>query len=133
MLLRQILMIDRCILWVFLNNEENSLTLVTFGNTIVIAHGQTLFFTIKNTNNYIQKWFPLKVWKWKVFQRFNLFINTMLQLNLDQTLLFDVKRRPKLNICTVCFTNLEQGSEITSKFSLPKSMKHTVASAKEFQ
>ncbi len=28
--------------------------------------------------------------------------------------------------CTVCFTDLEQGSEIISKFILPKSMKHTV-------
>jgi hypothetical protein len=29
-------------------------------------------------------------------------------------------------LSTVCFTNLVQGSEIISKFSLPKSMKHTV-------
>ncbi len=28
--------------------------------------------------------------------------------------------------CTVCFTDLDQGSEIISKFTLPKSMKHTV-------
>jgi hypothetical protein len=27
---------------------------------------------------------------------------------------------------TVCFTDLDQGSEILSRFSLPKSMKHTV-------
>ncbi len=27
---------------------------------------------------------------------------------------------------TVCFTDIDQGSEILSKFSLPKSMKHTV-------
>jgi hypothetical protein len=27
---------------------------------------------------------------------------------------------------TVCFTNLDKGNEIISKFSLPKSMKHTV-------
>ncbi len=28
--------------------------------------------------------------------------------------------------CTVCFTDLDQGSEIISKFSYAKSMKHTV-------
>jgi hypothetical protein len=28
---------------------------------------------------------------------------------------------------TVCFTDLDQGSEIISKFKLPKSMKHTVS------
>ncbi len=27
---------------------------------------------------------------------------------------------------TICFTNLDLSSEIVSKFSLPKSMKHTV-------
>jgi hypothetical protein len=31
-----------------------------------------------------------------------------------------------IEITTVCFTDLDQGREILSKFSLPKSMKHTV-------
>jgi hypothetical protein len=29
-------------------------------------------------------------------------------------------------VSTVCFTHLDQGSDIFSKFSLPKSMKHAV-------
>ncbi len=33
---------------------------------------------------------------------------------------------PRLRVtCTVCFTELDHGSEILSRFSLPKSMKHT--------